>query len=479
MAALAFCLKWRKSSKIRFGCTIAFTFDAVLLKRDALNFLYKFFIAGYSTAVRIASLRNKKAKQWLLGRKHLFRELEMSLNPSDAVIWMHCASAGEFEQGKPVLESLKQTYPGYKVAVSFFSPSGFSVGKKYKGADIICYLPVDTEQNAKRFISLVNPKLAIFVKYDFWYYHLKELHNRKIPLLLISSVFRKDQVFFKPYGIFYRKLLHFFSYIFVQDKASQTLLKNIGINQCGVSGDTRFDRVSKIAESVKENVSAGTELVKHYINDSKAIVAGSTWPDDEKMFSELFRTVKDLKLIIAPHEITEPHLASIEKMFDRSFRYSRIEDTFRAASVPDRDKPMMENDLKTTLLQKKYLSSNVLIIDNIGMLSQLYQYATITYIGGGFNKSGIHNTLEAAVWGKPVLFGPNYKKFKEAKGLVAVKGGFSVSRAKDLKSFVETLLSNPSFLQQTGEAAKSYVQENKGATDIIIKYIQENRLLTN
>lgn len=414
-----------------------------------MSFLYNIFVAVYRLLVSIVALWNKKAQEWARGQKDLFKELEQHVSPSDQIIWMHCASAGEFEQGKPVLEQLKQLYPTHKILVTFFSPSGYASGKKYKGADLISYLPLDTKRNAEKFLQLVHPSLVIFVKYEYWYHHLKAVADRRTPLLLISSIFRNNQVFFKGYGGFYRKILGFYNWIFVQDESSVQLLKSIHINHCSIGGDTRFDRVYTIARNFTE-----LELIKHFVQQDKVLVAGSTWPDDEKRLAQFYHSYTGkLKLIIAPHEINKAHIEHLFSLFPEALAYSEME-------------------------HKPSDNKSVLIIDNVGMLSRLYHYATITYIGGGFNKSGIHNTLEAAVWGKPVLFGSNYQKFKEARDLVAKGAGFSITTDTDLTERATTLLQNEILLEQSSLSAKQYVEENKGASGKIVGYIQENRLLT-
>jgi 3-deoxy-D-manno-octulosonic-acid transferase len=411
-------------------------------KQQPLVLLYNIFIRLYFLAILLASFWNKKAKEWLDGRKNVFTALGQQLSGKEKIIWVHCSSAGEFEQGKPIIERLKLQYPEHKILLSFFSPSGYKVAAKYKHADIVTYLPLDTRQNAKRFISLINPELVIFVKYEFWYHHLSATAFRHIPVLLVSAVFRKDQAFFKRYGKFYRQILYLFRHIFVQDEASLKLLKENGIEHCSISGDTRFDRVQEISEKFTK-----LPLIEDFIGNARVTVAGSTWGDDERILSSC-----DTKLIIAPHEINEPHLAHIEKLFKNSIRYSQ--------------------------LQKANSPAQVLIIDNIGMLSRLYYYATIAYVGGGFTKDGIHNILEAAVYGKPVLFGPNYKKYREAKELIETGGAFSVANAGELKLRIDTLLTDTPQLQQVSRAAKNYVQMNTGATQKVLQFIQEKRLLT-
>ncbi|MGN6401530.1 MAG: 3-deoxy-D-manno-octulosonic acid transferase [Flavisolibacter sp.] len=405
--------------------------------------LYNFTVQLYFIAVRIAALWNKKAVEWISGRKNLFASLEQKITATDKIIWMHCSSAGEFEQGKPAIEKLKSLYPHHKILVSFFSPSGYHVAKNYQYADIITYLPLDTRQNARRFIEITHPDVVVFVKYEFWYHHLSAAAFKHIPLLLISAVFRENQAFFKWYGRFYKQMLFLFRHIFVQDESSLQLLKQHGIDHCSIGGDTRFDRVQEIAEKFTE-----IPFINDFAGDAKLIVAGSTWPDDEQLLSHLHST----KLIIAPHEINEPHLAQIEKLFSNSIRYSQW--------------------------QHRKGNEKVLLIDNVGMLSRLYKYAAVAYIGGGFTKDGIHNILEAAVYGKPAIFGPNYKKYREAKELVARGGAFSAANSEELKITIANLLNHAAQFQKASAQAQNYVLQNRGATEKIIQFIQENRLLT-
>jgi 3-deoxy-D-manno-octulosonic-acid transferase len=394
-------------------------------------------------AVRLASLRNKKAKEWLHGRKNIYRELQGNIRDTDRIIWMHCSSAGEFEQGKPIIAALKKLYPTHKIVVSFFSPSGYQVANKTAVADYITYLPVDTRANAKQFISILHPELIIFVKYEFWLHHLSEAASRHIPILLVSAVFRKDQAFFKWYGQFYRKVLLLFQHLFVQDKASFQLLKENNITHCSISGDTRFDRVREIADNFKD-----LPVIKSFIGNDCVIVAGSTWKEDEKMLSGYMPA----KLILAPHEIHEEHLLQVEALFTNAVRYSNWE--------------------------KRTGNEKVLIIDNVGMLSRLYKYATIAYVGGGFTKDGIHNILEAAVYGKAVVFGPNYQKYREAKELIGAGGAFSVRDGAQWRKTVNSLLENETYLQSAGLHALHYITKNTGGTAEVLHYIQAKRLLT-
>jgi 3-deoxy-D-manno-octulosonic-acid transferase len=411
--------------------------------------LYTISVFLYALSIRIAALWNKKAADWVKGRQNLFDTLKKEVSRRYPLVWIHCASAGEFEQGKPVIEAIKKRYPHYKILVSFFSPSGYEVGKKYKGADHICYLPVDTKENAVKFLYVTNPKLVIFVKYEYWYHHLSAVNKRKIPSLLISAIFRKDQVFFKSYGSLFRRILRRYTHLFVQDEESRNLLQKIRIRHCTVNGDTRFDRVKELTEHFSE-----VRYLSQFTDGGSCLVAGSTWPEDETLLLALAKKRKDLKVVIAPHEINRPR---IEKLLT-SFPYSM---TYSEAGTTD------PSEYQT------------LIIDNVGMLSKLYHYASITYVGGGFTNSGIHNTLEAAVWGKPVVFGPNYQKFKEAKELIACGAGFSVTTTNEFIKLVNDMIRNGKRRSESGLAAQEYVTKNGGATDKILGYIQENRLLTS
>jgi len=406
--------------------------------------VYNIFIVCYQLAIRLLAFKNKKAKEWIIGRENWQHALQHAIGDHKSWIWMHCASAGEFEQGKPVIENLKKQFPDVKVVVSFFSPSGFGIAKKYKYADHVTYLPLDTSSNAKDFIHIVQPKLVVFVKYDYWYHHLKTVKENGVPLLLVSAIFREGQPFFKWYGGLHREMLGFFSQIFVQDAASAQLLTKVKIDHYTISGDTRFDRVSTLTQELPQ-----LEIIEAFRNGQKVIVAGSTWPEDENLLQKTIAGIRDLKVIIAPHEINRAHIAHIQSVFPEAILFSE------ATKSNTEDK-------------------QVLIIDNVGMLSRLYYYATVTYIGGGFNKSGIHNTLEAAVWGKPVFFGPNFQKFKEAKELIARGGALSVSDSLIFNKQLTQFLADDTHLQRTGEIAREYVMTNIGATEKIIRYIRQN-----
>jgi 3-deoxy-D-manno-octulosonic-acid transferase len=410
--------------------------------------LYNIFIFLFKIGISITSIWNTKAKQWLQGRKNIWRELEEKISKNDRIIWIHSSSVGEFEQAKPLIENLKKEYPAYKILASFFSPSGYHASKNYKHTDYIFYLPTDTARHARRFIQIVNPSLVVFVKYDFWYHYLQTIHDKKIPLLLISAVFNKRQAFFKWYGALYQKMLFFFSQVFVQDKASLNILQQHGMKKSQLSGDTRFDRVAAVAENFQE-----VPFIKDFISNKEVIVAGSTWPGDESLLKEIRNSTK-IKLIIAPHEIHDHRIKSLQQEFEGALLYSQL-----------------KNDSNS--------NAGVLIIDNVGMLSRLYHYATIAYVGGGFTKDGIHNILEAAVHAKPVVFGPNHKKYREAWELIECGGGFSVSTPAQFKNLIENLLEDKSLYQKACKKAVEYTNSKKGATQKIMTYIQENRLLTN
>ena len=414
-------------------------------------FFYNIFLLLYRTGIRIASLWNKKARLWLDGRKNIFDRLSAELRTQDSkIIWFHCSSLGEFEQGRPVIENLRKQIPNSKFLLTFFSPSGYEIRKDYKGGDWVFYLPLDSKTNAKRFFDVINPSLVVFVKYDYWYYYLTECKKRKIPLLLVSGIFRQDQPFFKWYGNLHRSMLNCFTHFFVQDKESLQLLRSININNVTVVGDTRFDRVSEIAENFTP-----IDAIEKFCSSSPVLVSGSTWPEDEKLIKDSTVNFPDLKIIIAPHEIHTEHIDQLRSIFPKA---------------------MLHSQLKAHPSQP--ITSNCLIIDNIGILSKLYHYATIAYVGGGFNK-GIHNVLEAAVYGRPVLFGPEYKKFKEAVGLIEAGGAICITSSNELSATLQKFISNKTELELRGKNSFEFVKQNKGATEKILDYIKANRLLTN
>ena len=434
-------------------------------------FFYNIFLILFKAGIRIAALFNIKARKWLQGRKGIWEKLKVEIGSQRSevrgqksedeppkIIWVHCASLGEFEQGRPVIEKLKSQYSNSKLLLTFFSPSGYEIRKDNKVADWVYYMPMDGRYSANRFLEIVKPSLVIFVKYEFWYYYLKKIQQNNIPLLLISALFRENSGFFKWYGELQRKMLSFFSHIFAQNQESKKLLDSIGMsNKCSISGDTRFDRVIEIAENA-----SSIPTIEKFIGSNKTFIAGSTWPADEEMLQNAMQAINDrsLKLIIAPHEINKEHISQLKKQFQDAILYSELQ-----TSIPDQ-------------IRDKSQTSNILIIDNIGMLSRLYKYAYITYVGGGFGK-GIHNTLEAAVYGKPVLFGPAYEKYNEAIELINTGGAISISNAEEcIATIIKLLQDNDEYFNYC-KNAKEYVYANKGATEKILQFIQENRLLTN
>lgn len=424
-------------------------------------FFYQLFLVLYQAGIRIISPWNPKARRWLAGRKDQWPQLESAIRKkqpasenSQQTLWMHCASLGEFEQGRPVLENIKTRYPDLRVVITFFSPSGYEIRKNYSGADHVFYLPMDSRPHAKRFISLVKPTLVLWIKYDYWFFYLDELNTRKIPVLLISAVFRTGQPFFRWYGKLHRHMLHCFTQLFVQNEESASLLAGIGIAEnVAISGDTRFDRVIEIA-----NRSEPIPSIEKFCGNFPVIVAGSTWEEDEEELDHFANTHPELRFILAPHEIDADHLRDIRRLFKHAVLYSAWEQHQQLS--PFENPP------------------NTLIIDNIGMLAKLYRYATIAYVGGGFGDDGVHNVLEPAVYGKPVVFGPVIEKFAEAVDLVECGGGIVVDSALEVESQFNRLLKNENERTETGKAASDYVQTKKGATAKIVQYIQENRLLT-
>lgn len=399
--------------------------------------LYNFGISLYKLLLQVASLFNPKAKLFLKGRKNLLHTISKRINPSEKHIWFHFASLGEFEQGRPVLENLKKNYPDKKIVITFFSPSGYEIRKDYAGAEGVFYLPLDTKKNAEEFVRIINPEIAIFTKYEFWHHYFSVLHRHNVPLFLISGIFRPSQLFFKWYGGFYRSMLTCVNYFFVQNEESVRLLNSIHIENVSLSGDTRFDRVAENAQSPKH-----LQAIADFCGSSKVFIAGSTWPQDEQLIATLIRENPDWKFIIAPHEIGAAHLDEIINLIPGMIRYTHLEGS--------------------------NLNSKVLLIDNIGMLSSIYQYATIAYIGGGFG-AGIHNTLEAAAFGSPVIFGPKYDKFQEAKDLIRLGAAISISSSTALSAAFTKLQQD----NHAGIAARNYVDIKKGSTEQILEHLKD------
>ncbi len=411
-------------------------------------FLYNTGIYLYTLFIRIASLKNKKAAAWINGRKGLIPLIERSLDKTKNYTWFHFASLGEFEQGRPVLEQLKSENRELSIVITFFSPSGYEVRKNYSFADHVFYLPIDTRANANAFIRILNPKIAIFTKYEYWYHYFEELHKNNIPLYVISGIFRKEQVFFKWYGGLHRKILSKVSHFFVQNQNSKNLLNEIGFKNVTVNGDTRFDRVEYNATHTPE-----IKIICDFTNDNKVFIAGSTWPDDEKLIAKLATAYPDWKFVVAPHEVKPERINEITKLFPNSIRYSEIR------SIPS----------ETIDNQNIIANNQVLIIDNIGILSSAYQYGDIAYIGGGFGV-GIHNTLEAAAFGLPVIFGPNYQKFNEAVDLISAGAAFTIKNQEELGKCMEILQADLK-REACGKSALGYVQTHTGATRAILNFI--------
>ena len=418
--------------------------------------IYNVVIYFVLWGIAIASLFNEKVRKMWRGERDAFRVLRKNVDPSEKYIWFHAASLGEFEQGRPLMERIRRDYPQYKILLTFYSPSGYEVRKNYEGADIICYMPVDTRLNAIRFLRLVRPVMAFFIKYEFWSNFLHILKYRNIPTYSVSSIFREDQVFFKWYGRSYANVLKCFTRFFVQNEESKRLLAGIGITDVDVVGDTRFDRVLQIKEAAKhlpiceafrKGISAESPAGIPS-QDYKVFVAGSSWPPDEEIFIRFFNEHKDWRLLIAPHVIAEEHLKLILSLL--------------------KDKKVVRY---TQTTPEEAAGADVLIIDCFGLLSSMYHYGDVAYIGGGFGV-GIHNTLEAAVWNMPVIFGPNNKKFQEAQGLLKSGGGFEINNFEDFAGLMKSMMNDAAFLKSAGEKAGEFVASLSGATDKVLSKVQ-------
>ena len=408
-----------------------------------MRYLYTYALHMYALSVEIASFFNKKARMTRIGQWYTNGLLRKEIDPNAKYIWFHAASLGEFEQGRPMIETLRERYPEYKILLTFFSPSGYEVRKNYEGADVICYLPFDTPFKVRKFLNLANPYIAIFIKYEFWLNYLSELKKRGIKTYIISAVFRPNQLFFKWYGKWYRKALECYEYLFVQDEESKKLLAEYGINNVIVSGDTRFDRVLEIQQHARL-----LPEVEAFAKDGKPIlIVGSSWPEDEKIIIPYFNSHPEIKLIIAPHEIHREHLLYIQSLLNRpSVRLSESN-------------------------KNAFRNNDCLIIDSFGLLSSIYRYGQVAYVGGGFG-NGIHNTLEAAVYNIPVVFGPKHQKFKEAKGLIACGGGFSIDNESAFVNCMNNFISNSGSREKAGIAAGNFVHSNAGATERILSFFK-------
>ncbi len=427
--------------------------------------IYNIVIYFVLWGIAIASLFNEKVRKMWRGEREAFKILKQKVDPSAKYVWFHAASLGEFEQGRPLMERIRKEYPQYKILLTFYSPSGYEVRKNYERADIICYMPVDTRLNAIRFLRLVRPVMAFFIKYEFWSNFLHILKHRNIPTYSVSSIFREDQVFFKWYGRSYANVLKCFTRFFVQNEESKRLLEGIGITDVDVVGDTRFDRVLQIKEAAKHlpiceafrkgvAVSSSSSALSSFDSekesrpDFKVFVAGSSWPPDEEIFIRFFNEHKDWRLLIAPHVIAEEHLKLILSLLKNKkvVRYTQTN-------------------------PEEAAKADVLIIDCFGLLSSMYNYGDIAYIGGGFGV-GIHNTLEAAVWNMPVIFGPNNKKFQEAQGLLKSGGGFEITNYESFEGLMNSMINNPAFLKQAGDKAGAFVASLSGATGKVLAKVK-------
>lgn len=407
--------------------------------------MYNIAIYLYLLGVAVASLFDKKVRKMWRGERDAFEVLKRKVDPTSNYVWFHAASLGEFEQGRPIIERMRQCHPEYKILLTFFSPSGYEVQKNYPGADIVCYLPLDTRLNAIRFLRLVRPVMAFFIKYEFWYNYLHILKHRNIPVYSVSSIFRPDQIFFRWYGRNYAKVLRCFTHFYVQNDISKQLLAKIGITDVTITGDTRFDRVLSIKEQAKR-----LPIAEAFSEGHKVFVAGSSWPPDEDIFIRFFNEHPGWRLVIAPHVIGEDHLRQIiDKFKGRVMRY-------------------------TTATPEEARDADCLIIDCFGLLSSIYHCADIAYVGGGFGV-GIHNVLEAAVWGVPVIFGPNNANFMEAQGLKEEGGGFEIASYGDFQALMSRFATDTDYLKTSGKAAGSFVESRAGATTKILSDIEPAR----
>ena len=403
--------------------------------------MYQVAIYLYLCGVAVASIFSKKVKKMWKGERQTLDILKSKVNPNHQYIWFHAASLGEFEQGRPLIERIRTDYPEYKILLTFFSPSGYEVRKNYEHADIVCYLPIDTIRNARRFLRTVRPCMAFFIKYEFWYNYLHILKHRNVPVYSVSSIFREHQIFFRWYGKSYAGVLRCFTHFFVQNEKSKHLLHTIGIDTVDVVGDTRFDRVLQIKEKAQK-----LPIVEAFKADKKVFVAGSSWAPDEDIFIPFMNECKDWKMIIAPHVIIEEHLKRIEeKCKGKTVRYT--------ATTPE-----------------EAAQAQCLLIDCFGLLSSVYHYGEVAYVGGGFGV-GIHNVLEAVVWKMPVLFGPNHQRFQEAQELIKAKGGFEITDSSSFAHMMQQFMTQQEYLRLSGEAAGSYVESKAGATHKILKQI--------
>lgn len=404
--------------------------------------LYDLSMRVYGAAIALAARRHEKARLWSEGRRNLLERMAQAVVPGERIVWVHVSSLGEFEQGRPLMERIRREYPEYKIALTFFSPSGYEIRKNYSGADYVFYLPLDTPGNARRFLDILNPEVAVFVKYEYWLNMLAELRRRKIRTFIVSAIFRRNSVFFRWYGWLWRQALESFEELFVQNEESKQLLAELGFDNVIVAGDTRFDRVAEIAAAAKR-----IELVERFKGGHRLFVAGSTWGPDEEILIELINRNPDIRFVIAPHEMEEARIEHLMKSVrGGAVRYTQC-------------------DASTT-----FDKTQVLVLDTMGILSSVYGYAEWAYIGGGFGV-GIHNTLEAATFGLPIAFGPNYRRFKEARDMLTLGAAASVTSAAELETWFAPLRDDEAHYRRTARTAKDYTTRNQGATSLIVKTI--------
>jgi len=408
-----------------------------------IHILYNIILGIASPIVSMLGVFSNKVSVFNKGRKHVFEQLAAKLGSSDRVIWFHAASLGEFEQARPLIDACRNEFKNHKILLTFFSASGYEIQKNYANVDFVSYLPIDTSTNVKKFLNIIEPELAVFIKYEFWPNYFTEMGNRKIPLISVSSIFRTNQLFFKWYGKEYRKLLLGVHHFFVQNEHSKNLLETIGVKNITVSGDTRLDRVYELLNQDNQ-----LEKITHFVRNQLCFVAGSTWEEDYNLINDFLTSSKEIKIIIAPHEVNEKSIKALEKKIKVSFtKWSTY-------------------DLKSKV------ESNILIIDTIGQLTKIYSYASFAYVGGGMGNSGLHNTLEPAVYGIPIIIGKNYKQFQEVVNLIENKGVVSVEKESDFNIISNDLINNKELRNKFGNANSNYIVSNKGATPTIIKFVK-------
>jgi 3-deoxy-D-manno-octulosonic-acid transferase len=407
-----------------------------------MRWLYNLGILGYYLLVRIVSIRNDKARKWIEGRKEIFKRLSETIIPGERILWFHASSLGEFEQGRPVIEAIRELKPEYKILLTFFSPSGYELRKNYPYADYVFYLPLDTKKNAIRFIDIVRPEKVFFIKYEFWYNFLTQLKEEAIPTYIFSALFRPSQIFFKPWGGWYLKAISTYEHIFVQNQESFNILHQYGFKTVSISGDTRLDRVGQIADAAPR-----LTKLELFCGDQKAIIAGSTWKEDEDLFIPYVnKCPSNLKFVIAPHEVNPQSLERIAGALEKPYAFY------------------------STATNEELIKAEILIVDGYGYLVSVYRYGMLAYVGGGFT-SGIHSILEPAVFGLPVLFGPDFHKFQEAHDMLKLGAAFLINDYADLESRIDTLRSIPEKLTTAANIARSYVNNNRGASKEIVKYL--------